>query len=321
MANDFKSNDALISVIMPAYNCGPYIGQAIDSILQQTHTNLELLVCDDTSTDNTWSVISSYTDPRIRIFHKSTNTGLLKNFNFLLEKVSGDFVTCQDADDWSETTRLEEQLAVFALHPEVHLVGCNGTFRYSETLAYPCPQFEDGYVTVEREVQPFILPAILYRRSVLDVVPGFHPYFDKATSMDQYFVFNILDRFRGFAISRYLYTARFNPGSNTRNLSNFRKATAHEAYLLLRRQRLETGSDWIIEGKEDKLLAFERSLFDKRSFRGEKYREYAVYRVDSGELREGFRLLIKSFLTNPFSTRLYRTVVYGIRKFVVQHST
>lgn len=311
-----KDEEALISVIMPAYNCGPFIGQAIESILHQTHKQLELLVCDDASTDNTWSVISSYSDPRMRVFRHDQNTGLLRNFNFLLSKVNGDFVTCQDADDWSEPTRLEEQLKVFSQHPEVHLVGCNGTFRHSDSIEYPCPPFQDGYVTVEREVQPFILPAILYRRSVLDVVPGFHPYFDHATSMDQYFVFNILDRFRGYAINRYLYTARFNPGSNTRNLTNFRKATAHEAYLLLRKQRLQSGSDWIMQGKEDRLLAYERALFSKRSFRGEKYREYAVYRVDSGQAREALGLLTMSFLANPFSIRLYRTVAYAIRKFV-----
>jgi glycosyltransferase involved in cell wall biosynthesis len=304
------------SVIMPAFNCGPFIAKAIDSILQQTASDLELLICDDASTDDTWQVIDSFTDPRIRKFRHATNVGLLKNFNFLLEQTRGSFVTCQDADDWSEPTRLEEQLAAFKLHPEVHLVGCNGVFYYNDENIRPCPAFESGYVTAEREVQPFILPAILYRREVLATVGGFHPYFEKATSMDQYFIFNILSAFKGYAINRYLYTARFNPGSNTRNLDNFRKATAHEAYLLLRRQRLETGSDWIMEGKESKLLEFETALFQRRSFRAEKYREYAVYRVDSDQPIEALRLLTLAFVTNPLNLDLYRTSFYAIRKFL-----
>jgi len=308
----------VVSVIMPAFNCGPFIAKAIDSILHQTASDLELLICDDASTDNTWNVIESFTDPRIRKFRHKSNVGLLKNFNFLLEQTKGSFVTCQDADDWSELTRLEEQLAVFKLHPEIHLAGCNGGFYYDDDTVRPCPSFESGYVTAEREVQPFILPAILYKREVLAVVPGFHPYFDKATSMDQYLIFNILSAFKGYAINRYLYTHRFNPGSSTRNLDNFRKATAHEAYLLLRRQRLETGSDWIMEGKEDKLLEFEHSLFRSRSFRAEKYREYAVYRVDGGQIPEALRLLFKAFVANPVELNIYRTAFYAFRKFLFQ---
>lgn len=312
--------NALISVIMPAYNCGSFVGQAITSILDQTYTHFELVICDDASTDNTWNVICSFHDTRIRRFRSEVNRGLLGNFNYLLQQARGEFITCQDADDWSEPTRLEEQARVFDEHPEVSLVGCNGSFYYDDNLLKRCPGFESGPVTVQTVVQPFILPAILYRANVLSSVKGFHPYFDKATSMDQYFVFNILDKFKGYAINKYLYTARFNPGSNTRNLDNFRKATAHEAFLLLRRQRLETGSDWLLEGKEEELLEYERTMFRKRSFRGEKYREYAVYKVDSGQLSAGIGLLMKAFLTFPFNFNLYRTMLYAFRRLLRRDS-
>lgn len=306
----------LVSVIMPAYNCELFIKQAIDSILNQTYQNFELIISDDASQDDTWEVINSFEDKRIIKSKNDLNRGLLKNFNYCLTQVRGDYVTCQDADDWSEPTRLEEQLNVFHEIPDIHLVGCNGGFYYNERSKHKCPPFKSGYVSVEQEIQPFILPAILYKKEVLAWIPGFHPYFDKATSMDQYFVFNILSKYKGYAIDKYLYTHRFNYSSSTRNLDNFRKATAHEAYLLLRQQRLATGSDWLIEGRDEELLNFERSLLNDKVFMSEKFREYAVYKIDGGYLKDGFYLLQKSFMKNPFYGKFYRTLFYWFKKLL-----
>lgn len=301
---------------MPAYNCEPFIKQAIDSILNQTHVNFEFLICDDASEDNTWGIIDSYTDERIRKFRNEQNIGLLGNYNFLLSQVKGDYVTCQDADDWSEITRLEEQLEVFENIKDIHLVGCNGTFYYDSGTSRKCPEVKTGYIDLEREVFPFILPAALFKRDVLEHISGFHPYFNNATSMDQYFFFNILSKFKGYVMNRYLYTARFNYNSNTRNLTNFRKATAHEAYLLLRRQRIETGSDWIMENKIEQLLEYEQSFLHDRTFMAEKFREYAVYKMDGNFIGSGYALLLKAFLKNPFYIKLYRTAFYGLRKVI-----
>lgn len=299
---------------MPAYNCGLYIEKAISSILGQSYSDLELLISDDASTDDTWDIIQSFDDKRIRTFRQETNLGLLKNFNFLLTKVEGDFVTCQDADDWSEHHRLRKQIEIFNRFPDVHLVGCSGGFQYNSGKVVRCPPFIDGYVSIETEIQPFILPAILYRRKVLEKVNGFHMYFDGATSMDQYFIFNILSLFKGYAFDSYLYTHRFNPVSSTRNLDNFRKATAHEAYLLLRKQRLESGSDWLMEGREGELLEFEKSLLTNSRFMSEKYREYGVYRLDAGQINNAIPFFWKSLTRNPFNLLTYRSIGYLFKK-------
>lgn len=305
-----------VSVLMPAYNCERFIEKAISSILNQTYRFLELVICDDGSTDGTWAKINSFSDSRIRKYQNNTNRGYLQTFNFLLSHAQGDFITGQDADDWSEVSRIETQLQIFQMHENIHLVGCNGKFYYSDNIIFDCPLFQSGYVSILQEVQPFILPAILYKKEVLQMVKGFHPYFDGATSMDQYFIFNILSYYKGYAINQYLYTARFNAGSNTRNLTTFRKATAHEAFLLLRKQRLSTGSDWIMEGKEALLLEFEKSLFKNRRFRAEKYREYAAYKIDSNDLWPAFNLLLKALLSWPMWRPTYQTIFYLLRRFL-----
>lgn len=304
----------MISVIMPAYNCELYIEQAIRSILNQTYRDFEFLICDDGSTDKTLEVIKSIHDDRIRVFQNESNRGYLQTYNFLLSKCERQLITCQDADDWSLPTRLENQIAVFNKFPDVYLCGVNGIFYYDESVQRKCPQFESGYIQLDTDHFHFMLPSVLYRKEVLERVRGFNPYFDRLTSMDQYFVLDVLHHFKGYEINKYLYYARFNPTSNHRTLDFNRKMTATEAYFLLKRQRLTTGTDWLLEGKEDLLLEYENKLLRDRKFVAEKLREYATYKIDSMHLKDASKLLIRAFFKNPFSMTLYRTVFYFFRR-------
>ncbi|MEI9917924.1 MAG: glycosyltransferase family 2 protein [Bacteroidota bacterium] len=303
-----------VSVIMPAYNCGPYIAKAIDTVLNQTFSDLELIICDDGSTDNTWNVIQSYADPRVRKYKFEKNKGYLVAYNYLLSLTKGSLITCQDADDWSLPTRLEVQQKIFATHKDVYLCGVSGGFWYSENDIKLNPQFQTGYIGNTGREMPFMLPAIMYRREVLDIVIGFNPYFDRQTSMDQYFIMDILSHYKGYAINEYLYYSRFNAGSNHRTFVPGRKLTAHEAFLLLQRQRMATGSDWLLEKKQDDLLKYEESFLHNRKFMAEKYREYATYRIDGGAPAKALPLLLKAWLLNPFHLLTYRTFLYALRK-------
>jgi glycosyltransferase involved in cell wall biosynthesis len=305
-----------VSVIMPAYNCGPFIAEAIDSILRQTFSDFELVICDDGSTDNTWDIIQSYTDTRVRKYQNDGNKGGLATYNYLLTLTTGSLITCQDADDWSDRRRLELQRNVFATHNDVFLCGINGVFHYSAEQERPCPPFEDGYVTNTGKHFPFMIAPIMYRKEVLEKVKGFNTYFDRQTSWDQYFIMDILWHFKGYAINEYMYVARVNPGSNHRTFVPGRKLTAHEAYLLLQRQRLSTGSDWLLENKQDDLLKYEETFLHNRKFMAEKYREYAAYRIDGGAPSKAFPLLMKAWSLNPLYGLTYRTFLYWLRKTI-----
>ncbi len=311
--SDQANNLSLVSVLMPAYNVATFIDQAIKSILDQTYQNFELLICDDASTDNTWDIINSYKDSRIRSFRHESNKGYLQTYNFLISQARGNYLTFQDADDWSEKTRLEEQLAPFASDQNLFLTACNGGFYYSEAIQSLCPEFESGVISIKEGNFEFMLPSVLFKREVLNTVKGLHSYFDKLTGGDQYFILDILSQFKGFALNRYLYYAHFNPRSNHRTLNLIRKATAPNAYYLLKQQRLSTGTDWLKEGKDDLLLAYEQSLLDNRVFMSEKIREYAVYRVDSKQLKPAISLLWKAFTLNPLNSNIYRTLFYCLR--------
>ena len=96
---------------MPAYNAAPYIGLAIESIRRQSWRNLELIVVDDCSTDDTASIAESLAaaDPRLLVLRQPVNKGAYAARNAGLARASGDYVTVHDADDWAHPRRLEYQ--------------------------------------------------------------------------------------------------------------------------------------------------------------------------------------------------------------------
>jgi len=102
-----------ISVLMPVYNCEKFLKEAIDSILNQTFDNLEYIIINDGSTDNSLNIINSYKDKRIKIINNSKNIGISRSLNKGISHATGEFIARQDADDISELDRLQIQLEYF----------------------------------------------------------------------------------------------------------------------------------------------------------------------------------------------------------------
>lgn len=100
----------LVSILLPAYNCEKYIRKTIDSLLNQTYTNFELLLINDGSTDGTSAIIDGYTDIRIQHIHNNGNKGLIYTLNRGLELAKGKYIARIDADDVCLPTRLEKQV-------------------------------------------------------------------------------------------------------------------------------------------------------------------------------------------------------------------
>ena len=96
---------------MPAYNCGPYIGDAIKSILAQTMKEFELIIINDGSTDDTLEVVESFRDSRLRVVNQS-NQGLAGVRNRAVKEASADYISWLDSDDLATPDRLEKQIAL-----------------------------------------------------------------------------------------------------------------------------------------------------------------------------------------------------------------
>lgn len=113
-----------ISVIVTVFNRERYIEQALESILSQTLTSLELIVVDDGSTDSTVERVLGFSDPRLRLIRHEGNLGIPAARNSGLSTAEGEFVAWLDSDDVALPTRLERQIDHLTRHPEVAMVGC-----------------------------------------------------------------------------------------------------------------------------------------------------------------------------------------------------
>ena len=116
-----------ISVLMPVYNCQPYIEESVNSILNQTFTDFEFIIIDDCSTDGTFEYLQSLTDPRIKLIRKTENTGYTISLNMGLDIAQGKYIARMDGDDISVHTRFEKQVAFMNANPEV--VVCGGAYE------------------------------------------------------------------------------------------------------------------------------------------------------------------------------------------------
>lgn len=110
-------NHPLVSVILPAHNASAYIDAALESILKQTYDNLEVILLDDGSTDNTWDIINRYQDERITLIRIQPNKGLIHALNYSLSLAKGKYIARMDADDISRPHRIAQQVAFMESQP------------------------------------------------------------------------------------------------------------------------------------------------------------------------------------------------------------
>jgi len=103
----------LVSICIPCYNAAPFISKTLQSVLAQTYINLEIIICDDCSKDNTVEIIKTFTDPRISIHVNDHNLGSSGNYNQALLYATGKYVKLLCADDLIAPNCIEKQVCAF----------------------------------------------------------------------------------------------------------------------------------------------------------------------------------------------------------------
>jgi glycosyltransferase involved in cell wall biosynthesis len=132
----------IASVIMAAFNSELYIKEAIDSILNQTLQDFELIVTDDCSTDSTAAILASYQDDRIRILHNEKNQGAPYSRNYAIRSAKGKYLAILDADDISMPNRLREQVDYLEENQDISGTGSyvweiNSSGQKTRTVQHP----------------------------------------------------------------------------------------------------------------------------------------------------------------------------------------
>jgi len=205
--------DQLVTVLIPVYNCGDYIEKAVKSILEQTYSDLQVLICDDGSTDNTLDVIRSLRDERIEILHFEQNIGKVSAVNKALTSVKGKYLAMQDADDWSEKTRIEKQVNCFN---DSELAVCFtgyqliGTMRHG--LQYNLSDVElrkefvqGGFIDHGDVQRPTICATMMARTVAINKTGGYSVLFSRRICEDIHWVSRIMRQGKGITVNEDLY--------------------------------------------------------------------------------------------------------------------
>lgn len=164
-----------VSIAVGIYNCADTLGDAIDSILAQTYSDWELVLCDDGSTDDTLKVAKAYAvrDTRIRVVRNPRNLGLNHSLNHCLREARGEFYARMDGDDISAPDRLAKLVAAMDANPDVALVSSWMTCfdevgDWGLVKTKPAPTREDFV-----HGTPFCHAPCMVRKSVMVALGGY----------------------------------------------------------------------------------------------------------------------------------------------------
>lgn len=302
-----------ISIIMPAYNAEKYISDAIESILNQSFSDFELIICDDGSTDKTLSVIKKYaeTDKRVRVLINKKNIGNLKTTNRLLAECTGEYIAIQDADDVSDINRLFVQQRSFKQNENLGIVGTYFYLIDGDGEIFNCgllPQTHNEITCeMKKEVAPFLYPSVMVKRTVAERVGGFRVFFNRIGYADFDWMARIVEISEGCNINSTLYSYRKHESQFTANESSKRDLFLSQMHPILveaHEQRLRGETDFIDRN----------DVWAMRKFVSGIYLKQAEQLYWQGNKVACFRELAKAFKIFPFNLSVFRTTLYIIRK-------
>ncbi len=213
-----------ISIIMGIYNCAPYLKESIDSIINQTYSNWELIMCDDGSKDDTLKIALSYQEKypdKIIVLKNKVNKGLNYTLNKCLKKAKGEFIARQDGDDISLPERFEKEMAFLEEHKDYALVSTsmisfdeNGNFG---TIRHPEKVEKDDF----RFGSPFSHATIIIRKEAMEDVGGYSVADHLLRVEDYHLWFKLYAKgYKGYNIQEALYKMR--DDRNARLRRNFK---------------------------------------------------------------------------------------------------
>jgi len=223
-----STSQPLVSVLMPVYNMRRHLRSSLESVLGQTYSNLEIILVDDGSTDDSLGVVADIQDPRIRVLSQP-NAGRAAAMNTALASATGDFYVAQDADDISHPQRVEQLVCCMREHPDIAAAFSGheliiGDCRIAPRFAGKSPQ------QCRRDIDRFIMPAHgptpMYRMVMVSDI-RFEPSLRVAEDLD--YVLQVGERYPMLVLGECLYSYRISIESSSRVDPNRNRAMEQKA--------------------------------------------------------------------------------------------
>jgi glycosyltransferase involved in cell wall biosynthesis len=247
-----------ISVIIPAFNAEKYIEEAVQSIIAQTYTDWELLICDDCSIDGTFDIISKLSEDhnKIKVFKNENNLKKPLTVQRLIGESSGDLLTFHDADDYSHPERFEKIIKKLKEEPELGM--CGHAIERTDIAGNSLGLFrlkESDYEKIKQEMLVFNSigdASIFIKREVVSYLKViYRPFF--TNSMDYDLALRIIEKFKSSNLTESLYSYRNVPNSISKGVKGYEKLLMPEFAKEFAKQRLEKGTDILTDDNQDEL--------------------------------------------------------------------
>ena len=230
-----------LSVIMPVYNAERYLREAIRSILDQTFDNLEFIIIEDGSTDNSLTVIQSIKDERIRLYKNEGNLGIVYSRNKGLSLAKGKYIGMFDADDVAYPEKFEEQISFLENNRDFGMVGSWVKFIDEKGKRLPggwklkAPPEKIPSIMLFKNY--FLQSAVLYRK---DCISKFS-FRDGLDILEDYMIWlEIVSEYKAWNLNKTLVNYRIHGGSVTKSKSGEMQAKEKKVFKM---QLLELGID------------------------------------------------------------------------------
>ncbi|NYT04893.1 MAG: glycosyltransferase family 2 protein [Methanomicrobiales archaeon] len=242
------TNIPRVSICIPTYNRAAMVGRAIKSALEQTYADLEVIVVDNASDDNTEEVVRSFLDPRLSYRKNAENLGLFGNFNRCLEEARGEIIHILHSDDAIEPDFTARCVAFFDAHPGVGMTFSSAIIETgtsakelrhaSDDVVYRHPE---GFARILTDRGMITCPSVMVRRTVYDAVGRFSLEFPY--SSDYYTWLQIARRFDIGYVAGAHVLYRQGTHSETHRLLFASTAGYFDTLKILARIREELGAD------------------------------------------------------------------------------
>lgn len=251
-----------VSVIIPLYKAEEYIAETLESVLNQTYRNIEIIIVDDCGNDNSVNIVRQYQDSRIKMFHNKTNQGIAYSRNRALANCTGEYIALLDDDDIALESRIEKQIAYLMAHPDIIAVGGN-----AQWIDQSGKVIRDTIEVVQKpeEIKMYLLfrnlfnnSEMTFRRSVID---DYHiQYSEDCLGMEDFLFWIKVSKIGKISnIPDLVLKKRVTDTNETSRTLKLRRKERKQKYLELQRFSF-SASGFVLEAEDEKVLS---AFFDE----------------------------------------------------------
>jgi len=306
----------LVSIVMPLYNCEDYVLDAVKSILNQTYKNIELIICDDASTDSSFEICAKIDDDRVTLIRNDINIGNRETLNRLFGHARGEYIAIMDSDDISHPERISLQLKYSEFADVIFSKG--KVFAHDVVPSYG-PISKVFFEVHDINSNPEMMASLFFKSSLMHKARGHDNFFNKYNSADRHFTWKLIysSELKCFLqISAFLYYARLRPRSLSRNYDgSIDRFLGWYIFTELREKGLLPGLN-DINGSDNEI----KIIVDKlKKDKNVKYDSLAIpinTLLTSGDFKNYLKILFLRIKIYPFRLSSYAGVGLLIRKFL-----